>query len=80
MTTRTKNTVKPRNTAAKRENALSRKANERAAAKSTTLPTSFRLSADLLEDLKAYVYSDRNVGHLTRTQIVEAAIRQYIGG
>lgn len=81
MTTRTtrKATGTRAATERKRANALSKAANESAAVKAATLPTSFRFPAELMQQLDAFVYSDRNTQHLKRTKVVEAAIRAYIG-
>ena len=46
--------------------------------KQRSTPTSFRLPADLIAELEAFTYSDRNTRHLNRTQIVTEAIREYI--
>lgn len=70
---------KPTSAAARTKAALSKKANVKAQSRGETLPKSFRLPADLVEALEAFVYSEKNVNHQSQTKVVEAAIRQYIG-
>lgn len=39
--------------------------------------TSFHLGEDLIDALMAFVYSEKNALHQSKTQVVEAAIRAY---
>lgn len=81
MTTRATNATRTTSKASvekRRANALSKRANEAAASKSRSVPTSFRLPEDLVRELQDFVYSERNVEHLNRTEIVIRAIRGYI--